>query len=357
MNILFLTTHLNKGGISRYVLNLAKGLRNRNHNIWVASRGGEWVEELKNLGILHKCIPIKTKSIISPKLIFSLIRLIPFIRQHKIQIIHSNTRVTQCLAYLIYKLLKVPYISAFHGYYQPSLFRKLFKFGGCQTIAVSYAVGKHLSNDLNIGENKINVVYNGIDKDMFRTKNKERDETEFRKEDFLIGILGRISEEKGHFLAIQAIKNLSAKYNNVYLLISGKGKMEEKLKDFVKSLNIQEKVKFLNYKAGDFLDILDLLIMPSKKEGFGYTIIEAFAKKVPVIGFNVGGIPEIIKDKINGVLFYEYTPQSLMKSIEEVMLNHTLRDELRKNADRDINAFSLETMARLTEEVYNKTIC
>jgi len=60
MNILILTTHLNPGGLSRYVLNLSSSLRRQNHNVWVACSSGEWIARLEASGVKYKYIPIKT---------------------------------------------------------------------------------------------------------------------------------------------------------------------------------------------------------------------------------------------------------------------------------------------------------
>jgi glycosyltransferase involved in cell wall biosynthesis len=68
MRVLILTTHLNPGGISRYVLNLAKGLNKKGNCIWVSCAEGEWLDILKREGINYRLIPIKTKSILAQKL-------------------------------------------------------------------------------------------------------------------------------------------------------------------------------------------------------------------------------------------------------------------------------------------------
>ncbi len=71
MNILYLTNHLNIGGISCYVLTLAKGFKARGHNVYIASGGGDLVEQFKKQGIIYIPIPIKTKKEVSPKIFIS----------------------------------------------------------------------------------------------------------------------------------------------------------------------------------------------------------------------------------------------------------------------------------------------
>lgn len=354
MNILILTTHFNKGGISRYILNLSKGLVARNHKVWVASDEGDWVGLLNQQSVGYKYIPIKTKSFLSPKLIVSFLKLIPFIRKEKIEIIHANPRVTQALACLLFLFLRIPYVSTFHGFYRPSLMRRVLPFSGVHTIAVSFAVKSHLIKDLSIPENRVSVVYNGIDRNEFADKQHSKVELGFRDGDYLLGILGRISAEKGHFLAVDALAKLVKKQANVYLLISGEGKLKRSLVEYIKKSGLEERAKFIDWQTTEVLDVLDVLLVPSEKEGFGYVIVEAMAKAVPVIGFNVGGIAEIIEDKVNGLLFYEYCADALTKVIDNFLGDWLLHDKIVASAKVSLDKFSIEQMAKNTEEVYKK---
>lgn len=356
MNILILSTHFNYGGISRYILNLAQGLKQRGHKVYAASGGGEWTPKLKNLGVEHKIIPIKTKAIASPKVLLSGLGLLKVIREKRIQIVHANTRVTQCLACLLYQWGHIPYVSSFHGFYNGTFLRRLFKLSGLNTIAVSYAVRRYLIETLGIKEEKITVVHNGIDRREFSARRRTKDEAGFSSKDFLVGILGRISEEKGHFLAVEAIKDISSKYDNIFLLVNGKGKLESALKNKITKLSLENKIKFLTWEGGQFLDILDTLIIPSQKEGFGYTIIEAFAKGVPVIGYNTGGIAEIIKHGETGLLFYQYRAAALTEMLEKMFRQEDLRKKLSRQSQESLDGFSLEKMAEATEKVYEKTL-
>jgi len=354
MNVLILTTHLNPGGLSRYVLNLSTSLKRQNHNVWVACSGGEWILRLGENGVNYKHIPIRTKSICSLKILFSFLALYRLIEQENFDVVHCNTRVTQFLGFLIYKRFNLPYIGAYHGFYRPSIFRKQFKLSGVMSIAVSRAVREHLIKDLGIEGEKIKIVYNGIDSDEFLVKETGRGDWGFKEKDYLIGILGRISEEKGHFLAADAIAKLSSKYENIYLLVSGRGRLEGKLKAFLREKGLGEKVKFLDCPPNYFLDIIDLLIVPSRKEGFGYSILEAFVKGVPVIGYNTGGIAEIIKDRENGLLFYRYNSLALAEKIEEFIAGANLRERITRKAKEDVLYFSAARMAMDTEKVYRE---
>ncbi len=356
MNILILTTHLNPGGISRYVLNLSSGLKKEGHKVIVASSGGEWVDKLDSNQIQHHLIPIRTKSFLSPKIVFCAKKLSSLVKKEKIDIIHCNTRVTQSLGALLSHITKANYVSSFHGFYKPSILRQVLPFRGKQAIAISDAVKKHMIQDLKIKPDSVEVVYNGFDVEKFSTRSKEKSDYGFSADDFVIGMLGRISQEKGHFLAAKALKILLKQYPNAKLAISGKGKLRDDLKEFVAALEIQENVVFVDADPSDFLDVIDILIMPSQKEGFGYAIVEAFAKGVAVIGYNVGGIAEIIRDRCNGILFYKYDPLALRNTIEELLINPQLRLQLSQIAKNDVWQYTIENMAKNIISVYKKAM-
>jgi len=80
--------------------------------------------------------------------------------------------------------------------------------------------------------------------------------------------------------------------------------MLEKLKNQVRDLSLEDKVIFTGYidNAADYLSALDLFILPSPKEGLGISIIEAMMASKPVIASRTGGIPEIVSDKVTGLL-------------------------------------------------------
>ncbi|HDZ77042.1 MAG TPA: hypothetical protein ENH41_03055, partial [Candidatus Omnitrophica bacterium] len=210
MNILLLTTHLNFGGIASYIVNLAGELKKRGHNVLVVSSGGNFTDALARKGVEHIDIDIKTKSELSPKLIFAFFKLKRIIIKRNIQIIHSHTRVTQILSHFLNKSLNIPYVTTCHGYFKPHWGRRVFACWGDITIAISAAVKKHLIDDFRLDENKIRLVYNGVN-----VKPKTQYDNEkirvglgFPREAPIIGIIARLSPVKGHKYLIAAMKHI-----------------------------------------------------------------------------------------------------------------------------------------------------
>src|ERR1700685_1165896 len=101
MNILFLTTHANTGGITSYILTLGEALVKSGHKVLVASSGGDCEPRLEAVGIRHIKVNIRTKSEVHPKLWLAFGFLKDLIQKEGINIIHAQTRVTQVLGFFL----------------------------------------------------------------------------------------------------------------------------------------------------------------------------------------------------------------------------------------------------------------
>ena len=130
MNVLFLTTHFNTGGITSYILTLGDALVQAGHKVVVVSGGGDCESMLEKAGIRHVRANIRTKSEIHPKLLFSLSLINNLIAGEEIQIIHAQTRVTQVLAAWVSRMSGVKTVTTCHGFFKPRWFRKVFPCWG-----------------------------------------------------------------------------------------------------------------------------------------------------------------------------------------------------------------------------------
>ncbi len=157
-------------------------------------------------------------------------------------------------------------------------------------------------------EKKNMVLYNLADK--IADTPKKKDEKYFL-------FFGRLSYEKGVKTLLSAFKELS----ECHLKIAGTGPLEKELKDFTHTNNISN-VDFLGYKSGkDLTDLVEnayFIIVPSEwYENNPMTIIEGYAAGVPVIGANIGGIPEIIDDGKTGYLFTSSDVADLKRTVKK----------------------------------------
>jgi len=359
MNILLVTNHLNVGGITSYCLTLATGLKKRGHNVYLASSGGELADKFREEGIIFVPIPIRTKSEISPKIIFSLIKLIPFIRKEKISVIHANSRTTQVLSLYLSRLCRIPYVSTCHGFFQKRAGRLIFPCWGEMTVAISDSVKEHLVNDFRLNPQRVRVIYNGIDTERFKKRNSvapERLRKELNlKEGPVIGIIARLSDVKGHIYLLEAMKEVIEGERRAQLIIAGEGKMKLQLLALCRTLGIENNVYFMPSAKDtiDVLSLLDVFVMPSLKEGLGLALMEAMAFGLAVVGSRVGGIENLISHAENGLLVPAADPKALGRAILELLLDKEKRLRFGSAASLFISKnFSAEKMSQQTERLY-----
>ncbi len=364
MNILFLTNHLNVGGITCYVLTLSIGLKKKGHNVYIASSGGQLLTRFIEKGITYIHIPIKTKSEISWNVLVSLFKLLPYIKEKNIDIIHANSRATQVLGYFIQRLSHKPFVSTCHGFFKKRLFRKVFPCWGAKVIAISESVEEHLLDDFEVNKKDIVVVHNGIDAEKFQIKKGNVNKSTKVKYSMpvggpVIGVIARLSEEKGHIYLIEAMKYVLQDIPGAKLLLIGEGRMKEKLVSLVKKLGIEQNVFFIS-EVSDTKEILfdlDVFVMPSLKEGLGLALMEAMASGLPVIGSAVGGIKNLIQDGYNGLLVKPEDPLGLAEAILALLRDSSKSDFLGNNASNFIKEnFSQEEMVLKTERMYLECI-
>jgi glycosyltransferase involved in cell wall biosynthesis len=361
MKVLLLTSHLDLGGIPRYVINLAKSLKSLGERVWVASAGGSWQEELRANGIEHLCLPIRTKSIVSPKVLSSFSVVDRFLKTQPVDIIHASTRVTQALGCLIYKRRGIPYVSTFHGCYRPHLVRRLFSFEGLRTIAVSNFVKTHAVERLKLDQDRVSVVYNGMD---IAACLKKAQGCEFAsiknslKVSPLIGTVSRLTPEKNVDALVAAMPRLIQRFPDIRLVILGEGRSEAGLKQKVEGLGLKERVIFLKgIHPCSFLQDLDVFISLSKGEPFGFSVIEAQLLKVPVIALASGAHCETVQNGLSGILVENTSPQVLSQALRSVLENGHLRQSLIDAAVKNVEQrFSSLTMAEGTRLVYQEAI-
>ncbi|MBU1929306.1 MAG: glycosyltransferase family 4 protein [Candidatus Omnitrophota bacterium] len=364
MNILFLSTHLNTGGISSYLLSLSKGLKDKGHNIYLASSSGELLDEFKGLGVDFLSIPIKTKSEADFfKILSSLFRLQPYIEDNHIDIIHSHTRVTQVLGCLVKKYSHIAHVTTCHGFFKNRLSRRIFPCWGDKVIAISEQVEEHLIRDFGLKKEQIRLVNNGIDVDKFKIQSlKIKEDARKRlglKKGPVAGIVARLSNVKGHIYLIRAIRQAKLKFPEAQLLIVGEGKIKNDLLRLTRELDLTDSVIFLANVTDtrEVLSAMDVFVLPSLKEGLGLGLMEAMACGLAVIGTDVGGIKSLIRDRENGILVKPADENSLAQAISELFSDPLKRESLGAKASDFIkNKFSLERMVVRTEEVYRECL-
>ncbi|MBF0504577.1 MAG: glycosyltransferase family 4 protein [Candidatus Omnitrophica bacterium] len=361
MNILFLTTHLNTGGITSYLLTLGQALVKKGHRLLVASSGGNCVARFEEAGIRHVQMNIRTKSEVHPKLLFAWPVLNRLIRQENINIIHAQTRVTQVLGYGLSLSCGVKMVTTCHGFFRARWFRKTFPCWGEAVIAISRPVSHHLNQDFGVPYEKIHLIANGIDLNRFVMADESKRRAIRHKWNIahepVIGTIARLSDVKGIDILIKSMPLVLKERPSAILMIAGQGPEEANLRKLTQELSLIKHVRFENIinQPQDILPIFDVFVMPSLMEGLGLSVMEAQACGIPVVASRVGGLVDLIEDGKSGYLVHSQDETVLAGRILDIFRHPDHARAMALQARSNIeNHFSEGMMVEETVKIYEQ---
>lgn len=361
MKVLFVTTHLNAGGITSYTLSLANALIKRGWRPILASGGGQF----ENTGDLtHFNIGIRTKCEIGPKVVRGALRLRRLIQDQQIDLVHAQTRVAAVTTSLATRGTQVPFLTTAHGFFRPHYGRRLFPCWGSAVIAISSQVLEHLKRDFRVDPSKIHLVHNGTDLTRFEVdiapgeRARRIAELGFDGRSPLIGIVARLSPVKGHHFLLQALSELRHELR-VQCLVVGDGPTRDSFLKETQALGLNGSVRWIRWiqDSADILPLLDIFVLPSLQEGLSLSILEAQAAGVPVVASNVGGISEVVMDGKTGILVPPQDPQALKQALKHLFEHPALARQMgRAGSEHVREAFSLDRMADQVVQVYDTVL-
>ena len=172
---------------------------------------------------------------------------------------------------------------------------------------------------------------------------------------FIVGQVGSFFRIKGYHVTIEAARILAKQHPDLVFVFLGKGPEHESLEQQAQGLH---SVEFVGHQkdVGSWLAAMDLLVFPSLQEGLGSTILEAMQQGTPVIGSDVGGIPDIINSGRNGLLVACEDAAGLADAVHKVIGNSDLRMQFANQAKLDLEKFSPEAVGEAYLNLYSKII-
>src|SRR5882724_11746804 len=227
-----------------------------------------------------------------------------------------------------------------------------------RVIAVSEAARAFLIAGKGYDTRKIVVVPNGRDLSVFRPGaggDAVRKELGIDRATPLVGVLGRLEEQKGHVYLLEAWPSVLAEFPDARLLLVGDGSLRGALERRVNELGIGPAVLFAGFRS-DAPRVLDVLALPSLYEGMPLTAIEASAMAKPVVATAVDGTPEVIREGRTGRLVPPREPAALSRALR-ALLRDPLAAQRMGRAGRDLvlNRFDLTRQVDATARVYRET--
>ncbi len=259
-----------------------------------------------------------------------------FLKKHKINLIHLNGPGWRESAVLSAGFLNIPVILHIRNHYPSEDVKGNFNFKIAKKIVIISQSMTPIFENCPEAQKKIICIYNGIDIKQFSPKKVDlscRFQDKHRY--FIVGFVGQISHRKGLDLLIKAAPSIISNFPHVRFLIIGADGINEPglTQTYMRVIerdNMMEYFDFLGKREDmpDVMNFIDLLVVPSRKEPFGKVIVEAMACGKCVIASDAGGIPEIIDDQDNGLLFPNGDYNKLGQCIQTAISDNTLREQL-----------------------------
>lgn len=165
-------------------------------------------------------------------------------------------------------------------------------------------------------------------------------------ENLTIGVVSRLEHIKGMDLVVPAFAEIHKDFPKTSLLVVGDGSLRESMEAKTISYGLSDSVSFAGRQPQDrlqeFYDKIDILLMPSRSEGFGLTAVEGMARGCVLVAADTGGLPEVIRNGIDGLLHKPECVSDIITKIKSILIDNS-QDTLSLNATQRASAFSTET--------------
>lgn len=226
-------------------------------------------------------------------------------------------------------------------------------------IVVSRAVARHAVSEYRVREDRVQILYNGIDPAAFVPADPEagtgwRARHGISPADPVIGVIGRLVPLKGQGRMIGQMRRIRERFPAARLVLVGDGPGRAQLEAYVRTLGLEEAVCFTGTQSdmASVLAAIDVVVVPSDHEGFSFVALEAMAAGKPVVATDVGGVREVLGDGECGVLVDVADDAALGDAIVEILSDSARARALTSAAARRLELFTLERHARELEKVY-----
>ncbi|MFH1904714.1 MAG: glycosyltransferase family 4 protein [bacterium] len=297
------------------------------------------------------------------------LKLYKIIKQTKPHIVHTHTSKAGILGRWAAKFAGVPIVihtphgnvfSGYFGYFMTKLFVIAERISAHITDRIITLTPKGIDQHLRqkIGKrNKYISICSGVEVEKFANAKENKDVLNIAQNDIIIGVVARLVTVKGHRYLLEAMKLMESQ--SIKLLIIGDGPLRRELEEQAIESGIEKNVVFLGQRKDvpELLSVLDIFVMPSLNEGMGRAIAEAMVAEKPVIASKVGGIPDVVDDKITGILVSSKSPEALANAITYLMKNPEIAAQMgQEGKKKAVKNFGINSMIEQIENLYEELV-
>jgi len=372
------------GGLARVVWALSKeiaALPGWEVHVVTADHPGTLEHSMDGLVHVHR---VKTQTDTTPDFLTWTARLnfgmlqyaIKLHQEHPFDIIHAHDWMVTDAAWVMKSGFGIPFVATIHAteagrmhgihtdaqrYIHQLEWRLTFE--AWEVIVNSHHMHAELKKSFNVPSNKIAVIPNGTDPDLFDFPFQPETVRPHYAADHeqIILYVGRLVSEKGVQVMLNAAPSVLAQCPGAKFLIVGTGYHTDELKRQAHALGISHHVQFLGYVSDEDLKrlyrIADVVCIPSLYEPFGIVALEGMAAQVPVVTTDAGGLTDFVEHMVTGVTTYAGDATSLAWGLLEVLRDPELAKRLRNEAHQKVkHIYNWKVIAKRTLEVYEKVL-
>ncbi|MFA5778935.1 MAG: glycosyltransferase [Elusimicrobiota bacterium] len=340
IKIFHLITSLNIGGTEKFLLTVLRNLKDKyDFSIGYLKERGQISYEIEKFGI--------------PVIKFNFFSLIKYLKEKKIQIIHTHLYRANILGRVAGRIAGTPVIissqrsiDGWKKFYHIWLDKITSNY--CNLIIANSNAAKNiLIKREKIIPEKIIVAYNGVE--LLEHQNIRTSERIFT-----VGYIGRLHKEKGTYLIPEIVKMVMEKNKNIKFLIYGDGPEKQNLELRIRNLELENSVEFLGWQTNlkDVCSSIDVLLLPSEEESFPQAALESMSYGVPVIASDVGGVSEVVEHQKTGLLIKSKSPESFADAILSISQDHYCYHHFSENSKTKSSDFKIDKMIDSIDKIY-----
>jgi glycosyltransferase involved in cell wall biosynthesis len=368
LRIFLLRSHAGYYGVERMVVELAKGLQDLGHQPCVGIIGRT---EESDASFIHACrqqhLPYRTFASKSATDRSTVAALTAWIKEFKPHVIHTHGYKADLLAWLANEKPSSALMATCHPWLGTRESVRMWMYKKLDQLVLTrfdkvVAISEKVKAECAAGfgrRNEIQVIANGLDLDqsgLARDAEQHRLKWGIRPDAFVLGVIGRLSHEKGQHQLLPAFAELCRKTQRpLTLLIAGDGPDRTHLEKLARELGLNGQVKFLGFQQDipAVLACLDLFVMPSLSEGLPLALLEAMAAGRTILATDVGDIKQVLDNGRGGLVVEPGDSKKLYKALADLIEQPAKRQEMARHArEQAQNRYSRQRMTAQYEQIY-----
>lgn len=341
--IVWMIDRLGPGGAEQLMPTILTNLVKEGFNIRVCvlriRHGNPIAHDLERLGL-----PVDLVLVPNLRHPLNLFRILRYLRKHRPQILHTQLEFSDILGTIAARLLGIPCVSTLHTLdifeeKKSATWRLKLRWfvlrNFCdKIIAVSDITRRHHLDGGRLGEKKTITIYNGLDISRFQKPDASvqqalRQSLDLPPNRQIIITVAVLREPKGIQFMLKALPAILENKPDTHYLIVGDGEYGDTLRDLAAGLGIEGHVTFTGRRTDipALLSIGDMFVLPTLKDALPTVLIEALAAGTPIVASNVGGVPEIVQDQVNGLLVPPGDPAELAQACLKLLQDKGLASQ------------------------------